>query len=154
MIVKRRLQQRKTTKQRKTKKQRKTTRQRKTKRHKVYEDDDRRRGRRRVNWGIKPSFLKNQDMDCIRHNCCRGLIVGRAGCLVVLSFFPLLRNITTLNSSNFIWHLFKVIFTDQIELEELRNKAVFYEELGNGLKAKKNEDFNLELSYIMLLLML
>jgi len=50
--------------------------------------------------------------------------------------------------------LFKVIFTDQIELEELRNKAVLYEELGHGLKAKKSEDFNLELSYIMLLLML
>ena len=31
---------------------------------------------------------------------------------------------------------------------------VFYEELGHGLKAKKSEDFNLELSYIMLLLML
>ena len=46
--------------------------------------------------------------------------------------------------------MFKVIFTDQIELEELRFKAVLYEELGHGLKAKKSEDFNLELSYIML----
>jgi hypothetical protein len=47
--------------------------------------------------------------------------------------------------------LFKVIFTDQIELEELRFKDILYEELGHGLKAKKSQDFNLELSYYIML---